>query len=174
MRVVGIDINAAAVEEAWSNAVRAGVKDRVHFEAADILDGHDFGSYDLVLLIRVLTCFPDIANWRKLLERARAHIRPQGLIYVHDFLFSPRNESYRLRYEAGRQLGWRPGNFQVNDREGLPLFVAHHHSEEEVNSIADPYEKLFLETHESLSLHGSACTMFEFIGRKSQLAGHTP
>jgi cyclopropane fatty-acyl-phospholipid synthase-like methyltransferase len=166
MRVVGLDINPAAVEVAWSNAVRAGVKDRVHFEAADILEDRDFGRYDLVILIRVLTCFPEAADWNCALDRARAHIRPQGLLYIHDFMFSPQNENYRLRYEEGQRLGWRPGNFAVKDKNGQPLFIAHHHCQEEVEIISRPYETILFDIHESLSLNGNTCTMFEFLGRK--------
>ena len=168
MRVIGVDINPAATEEAWSNAVKAGVKDRVHFEPADILQDHHFGNFDVVLLIRFLTCFGDAIEWQSVLERALAHVRPDGLIYIHDFLVSPHSENYRSRYEAAQRLGWRTGNFAVNDSEGQLVFIAHHHSEEDLEQIARPYEKVFYQVHESLSMNGNLVRMFEFIGRKRE------
>ncbi|MBI2818227.1 MAG: methyltransferase domain-containing protein [Acidobacteria bacterium] len=166
MRVVGVDINTAALDVAWSNAVQLGVKDRVHFEPADILEGRALGRYDLVMLIRVLTCFGDAAEWQQVLDVARDHIRDEGLLYVHDFTYSPRNENYRKRYAEGQRLGMRPGNFAVHDEDGDILFIAHHHSEEELELIRRGYDQVFYLVHESLSLHGNTCTMFEYIGRK--------
>jgi cyclopropane fatty-acyl-phospholipid synthase-like methyltransferase len=170
MRVVGVDINTSAVEIAWANAVQLGVQDRVHFEAAHILEGRDFGRYDLVMLIRLLTCFGDEVEWRQALDVARAHIRDGGLLYVHDFLYSPRNQNYRERYQEGARLGMRPGNFPVHDENGDLLFIAHHHSQDDLNIIREGYDEVFYLVHESLSLHGNTCSMFEYIGQKRGLA----
>lgn len=167
IRLVGVDINPIAIQEAISNAAASGAGDSVRFEEADILQDRDFGSFDLVLLIRVLTCFPDVADWRRLLDRAHAHVKAGGLLYVHDFLTAPDSENYRRRYEAGLHLGWRAGNFAVNGQDGQLLFVAHHHSEEELELIASRYQKIFLDIHDSLSMNGNACRMFEFIGRRT-------
>lgn len=164
--MVGVDMNAAALDIAWSNAVQLGVKDRVHFEAAHILEGRDFGRYDLVMLIRFLTCFGDAVEWQQVLEVARAHISDEGLLYVHDFMYSPNNDNYRERYAEGQRLGMRPGNFAVNDENGELLFIAHHHSEEDLEIIRRGYEQVFYLVYESLSMHGNTCTMFEYIGRK--------
>jgi hypothetical protein len=46
------------------------------------------------------------------------------------------------------------------------LFIAHHHSMEEIAEIASPYKKLFLNFHDSVSLNGNACRMFEFLGKR--------
>jgi hypothetical protein len=75
-------------------------------------------------------------------------------------------EAYRVRYEAGGRLGWRTGNFQVNDSQGNRLFIAHHHSLDEVASITASYESLSYRSHESLSMNGNVCRMFEFLGRR--------
>ena len=93
-------------------------------------------------------------------------LKSPGYIYIHDFLTSPDIEAYRSRYEAGASLGWRAGNFQVNDARGNRLFVAHHHLPEEVDSIRAGFETLSYHSHESLSLNGNACRMFEFLGQR--------
>jgi SAM-dependent methyltransferase len=164
--VVGVDINEAAINHAKVSAANAGLSDRVEFRVADILVDPLPGPFDVVLLIRVLTCFPEVDGWTALLARAGELVGPRGYLYIHDFLLSPDNAHYRARYAAGANLGWRPGNFAVNDRAGALSFVAHHHSDEEVNAITAPWDRVHFGIHESLSLNGNSCRMFEFLGRK--------
>ncbi len=164
--VLGVDINRTAVEEARLRARKARPKGSLRFAAGDFLKGPLFGTFDVVLLIRLLTCFPDAGEFQSLLTRAHAHIKPGGLIYIHDFLLAPDSDNYRRRYEAGAKLGWRPGNFAVYDQHGPLLFIAHHHSMEELELISRPYQEVHLEIHDSLSMNGNACRMFEFIGRR--------
>ena len=110
---------------------------------------------------------PDHSDSQALLDRAHVHVKPGGLIYIHDFLSVPEIDNYRVRYEAGARMGWRPGNFAVDDQQGQLLFVAHHHSEEEVAAIARSYEQVLLEIHDLVSMNGNACRMFKFLGRRS-------
>jgi len=165
-KVLGIDINRAAIETAKMRAQEAKLTELADFRVADVLEDPLMGQFDLVLLIRVLTCFPEYSDWQALLGRVKMLVKPLGYLYAHDFLYSPENEAYRARYEAGARRGWRTGNFQVNDAMGKFLFIAHHHSAEEVASITAEYESLHFSSHESLSMNGNMCQMFEFLGRK--------
>lgn len=165
-KVFGIDVNSAAIHEAQVRAHEANLTGLASFQVVDVLEQPVMDSFDAVLLIRVLTCISDSSDWKAVLAWARAHLKPQGCLYVHDFLYSPKNEAYRARYEAGARCGWRAGNFQVDDAEGRFLFIAHHHSPEEVALITAEYESLYFNSHESLSMHGNNCQMFEFLGRK--------
>jgi hypothetical protein len=36
---------------------------------------------------------------------------------------------------------------------------------EEITEITYPYQKVFLNFHDSVSLNGNACRMFEFLGK---------
>ena len=166
LNVLGIDINDSAIEKARLRAACVSLSGSVDFRVADILVDHLPGPFDIVLLIRVLTCFPDVSAWKALVRRAGSLIRPQGYIYIHDFMLFPESENYRLRYEAGASLGWREGNFSVNTSTGKLLFIAHHHSEEEVGVLVAPYQPVHFSIHESLSMNGNACRMFEFLGRR--------
>jgi hypothetical protein len=139
----------------------------VRFLEGDFLDPVDLGKFDLVLMVRTLTCFSQQADWRALLTRSLECVAPGGLIYVHDSLFTPENDSYRERYKEGARQGWRSGNFAVPAKHGGLLFIAHHHSMEEVGEIMDPYEKIFLNIHDSLSMNGNACRIFEFLGKRT-------
>ncbi|HUY94199.1 MAG TPA: class I SAM-dependent methyltransferase [Terracidiphilus sp.] len=165
-RVLGIDINSAAIDAAKMRKCEIGAAGCAEFRVADILEEPFADQFDVVMLIRVLTCFAESAAWNALLKRITHLLNPGGYLYVHDFLASPDIEAYRRRYEAGARLGWRAGNFQVNNANGNRLFIAHHHSEDEVASIVAGYEQLSYASHESLSLNGNRCRMFEFLGRK--------
>jgi len=173
LNVLGIDINEAAIREAAVNreilrVANAGLSGLVDFRVADILAEPLCGPFDVVLLVRVLTCFPAASGWQALLKRAGALVGPRGYLYIHDFLLSPENGNYRARYAQGARLGWPPGNFAVNDATGKLSFIAHHHSEEEVAAITAPWHQVHFRIHESLSLNGNSCRMFEFLGRKPE------
>lgn len=166
IEVLGIDINAQAIHAAQEHTAELRLGRAPRFCKTDILESPDLGHFDLVLLVRTLTCFADLSSWRRLLSRAHQHINSSGLIYVHDFTVSPEINTYEERYREGQSLGWRPGNFPVRDASGKLSFVAHHHSEEELQEITRPYQVLYLGFHSSLSMNGNECKMFEFIGRK--------
>lgn len=168
LNVLGIDINHSAVEEAKLRAMRTVIQGSVDFRVADVLVDPPPGRFDIVLLVRVLTCFPEVEAWETLLKRAGAFIRPQGYIYIHDFMLSPESDNYRSRYEAGARLGWRCGNFSVKTSTGELLFIAHHHSEKEIAAIVSPYQRVHFRIHESLSMNGNSCRMFEFLGRRPE------
>jgi SAM-dependent methyltransferase len=163
--VLGIDINADAILQARESAKILNA--RVRLMHGDFLDHPDLGKFDFVVMVRVLTCFSQLADWRALLTRSRECVAPGGLIYVHDFLFTPENDRYCERYREGARQGWRTGNFLVPAKDGGLLFIAHHHSMEELNEIMGPYGKILLNIHDSLSLNGNSCRMFEFLGKRT-------
>lgn len=165
-RVLGIDISCAAIEAARIRAQEMGASGSAEFRVADVREEPFTDPFDVVMLIRVLTCFDETSEWNALLRRTSQLLKPGGYLYVHDFLASPEIEAYRMRYEAGATLGWRTGNFEVKDSEGKRMFIAHHHSDEEVASIMTGYESLSYRSHESLSMNGNRCRMFEVLGRK--------
>ena len=166
LHVLGVDLNGAAIDEGNRRAAESGLSSLVNFKVADILKEPLSALFDVVLLIRILTCFPAASDWQALLKRAGALVGPHVYLYVHDFLLSPGSGNYRARYAAGAHMGWRPGNFAVNDADGALSFIAHHHSEEEVAAITAPWQRVDFSIHQSLSLNGNSCRMFEFLGRK--------
>jgi SAM-dependent methyltransferase len=164
--VHGIDINPNAVTAAQARAARGQLRNTL-FNVQDALDPDLEGPYDAVLTIRVLTCFPEVEQWNALASTIQRLLSPRGSWYAVDYLFDPAQPAYTERYAAGERAGWRRGNFQVNDGSGRPLFVAHHHTEEELAS----WERLFavrsLRRFESLSMNGNRASMFELLaGRR--------
>ena len=168
--VLGIDINAEAIVRARRRAVASGLDNRAQFMEIDVLEEKALGTFDAVLLIRVLTCFATRTSWCRLLRRAYSLVKEGGLLYVRDFVHTPDNPIYRERYAQGAALGWRSGNFAVHDAGGQLLFVAHHHPNPEIHEIVRPYELLGLEYLPSLSMNGNECLTFEFMGRRLQTA----
>jgi SAM-dependent methyltransferase len=166
LNVLGIDINAKAICIANGRAEQSGLYTRVRFIESDILYAQDIGLFDLVLMIRLLTCFSSLESWHLLLQEAHSKLKDKGLIYINDFKVADASEVYQERYDAGVRLGWRKGNFAVNDASGHLLFVAHHHSADEIDKIISPYSQVELNFHRSLSMNGNVVEMFEFIGRK--------
>lgn len=167
LKVLGVDINPDAIAIARTQAARAHLSSRASFMTADITEQQRLGVFDVILMIRLLTCFPSVSDWRTLLDRAHSFIKPGGLIYINDFMITQQSKQYRKRYEAAAKSGWRPGNFAVNDSTGKLFFIAHHHSTDELQEIIRPYVELRLRFYHSLSMSGNKCDMFEFIGQKT-------
>ena len=162
----GIDINPAAIATAKDRVGRHRLATTARFEVADFLDFGSSDRFHAILMTRFLTCVPRIEHWRANLDKAFALLRPGGLLYVHDFVLDAGSSVYGPRYAQGKASGWRDGNFPVHDAHGALLFIAHHHSPSDFAALAAPYETLVLEQHDSLSMNGNPCRMFEFIGRK--------
>ena len=169
LETVGIDINPNAISHAREEASKLS-NAKVRFIEGDFLNQPDMGTFDLVMMIRVLTCFSRAEDWHAVLHRGFDCLALGGLMYIHDFMVSPQCESYRERYTEGARRGWRTGNFAVPAREGGLLFIAHHHSVEEITEIAKPYQEIFLNFHDSVSLNGNPCRMFEFLGKHRGIA----
>ena len=174
MRCEGIDINQQAVQSALSSsAAQAGCFPRFH--QGDFLDFSFGAEFDAVVMIRFITCVPEAGAWNACLAKASDILIPGGLMYIHDFLMAPSSSVYAARYEDGISRGWRVGNFPVNRSDGSLSFVAHHHTPEDIKQIESRFSRQFFHEHESLSMNGNHCLMFEFIGRKiDQPATSTP
>ncbi len=171
LTVVGLDINERAIGEARRRAEESGLTHAATFRVADAAVVQGLGEFDVVTLIRVLTCFPSLDSWGALLRTVRSLVKCEGLVYIHDFRYAEGSPVYQPRYDRGLELGWRKGNFAVNDQDGRLAFVAHHHTREEIEEITASYRVLALNHHSSVSMNGNECEMFEFIGRKQRLTG---
>jgi hypothetical protein len=165
MVVTGVDINEVAIGAAREGA--ANVQPPITFIAADLLPEPavvNERSFDAVLLIRFLTCFPDEGERRRLVNRAKAAVKIGGILYVRDFLLSA---GYRKRYDEAARDGMSFGNFTVLTEDGSVRFVAYHHTEHEAMAMLSGCELISFRTEESLSMNGNPCTMFELMARRT-------
>ena len=165
--VQGVDINPAAVDAARLRA-SAGSLRNVRFEASDALTVQ--GVYDAVITIRVLTCFPEAAEWHALIAAVERLLRPGGCWYAVDYAFDDANPAYARRYAEGERAGWRRGNFRVEATRGQTLFVAHHHTKEEIACLRERFGNATIRTFESRSMNGNPATMFELLGYREEAA----
>lgn len=104
----GVDAVAAQLEQARVLAAEHGVADRLDLVLADFTTITDIGKADLVLLDRVVCCYPD---WRGLLSAAAAHAE-------HTLAMTYPRDVWWMR------LVWRLGNWwQVIRRSDFRLHV---------------------------------------------------
>jgi 2-polyprenyl-3-methyl-5-hydroxy-6-metoxy-1,4-benzoquinol methylase len=81
VRVDGFDLDGPSITSARENAARAGVGDRVNFEARDAALGGQAGAYDLVTAFETIHDMADPVN---ALRAMRALVRPGGAVLVAD------------------------------------------------------------------------------------------
>lgn len=167
--VHGIDINPDAIVTARDRARSEGL-DNVRFAVRDVLDPVPQESFDAVVTIRLLTCFPEINEWRALLHAITHRLKPRGWWYAVDYEFDERNTAYADRYAAGERAGWRRGNFRVTTLTGESLFIAHHHTAEELDLLRGMFTVSTFRRFESRSMHGNRAAMFELMGRPKESA----
>lgn len=165
LAVTGIDINAMAIEAAMSSSTDK-TSFPILYRVADILGIENIGQFDAVVLIRVLTCFADERDWKRLLDRADAALHEGGLLYIHDFAYDPGNPAYDRRYEEGVARGWRRGSFAVRPQGDDLAFVAFHHDDVALAEIFCRYERVHLSFHNGESMTGNRVRMVEFVGKK--------
>ncbi len=77
---VGIDVSEPAVEMAREVAAEAGL-DNVRFERADLAEWEEDGAFDFVIAHGVFSWVEDAVK-RRLLDRCREWLAPEGLAYV--------------------------------------------------------------------------------------------
>jgi ubiquinone/menaquinone biosynthesis C-methylase UbiE len=169
LTVEGWDINPAAISKAEKRLEEAGLGGMAKLVSGDFLTCPELPmAVDAVVMIRVLTCVPDVEEWRTLLHRARLCIRPGGYLYVNDFLQNP--VTYEGRYEQGLEMGWRAGTFGVPAGHKTPDFLAYHHSEGDIDEISAPYVVQRLNRSASLSMNGNNVEMFELLAKYASLS----
>jgi 2-polyprenyl-3-methyl-5-hydroxy-6-metoxy-1,4-benzoquinol methylase len=81
VRVDGFDLDGPSIEMARDNARKAGVVDRVHFEARDAGDGKLAERYDLVTIFEAVH---DMSQPVDVLRTARKILAPGGIVLVVD------------------------------------------------------------------------------------------
>jgi cyclopropane fatty-acyl-phospholipid synthase-like methyltransferase len=99
-QVLGIDINGAVIQMARTRAQEITTPGSARLGVADIFEEPIADHFNVVLLIRLLTCFAERQEWDAVLRRSTQLLQPRGYIYIHDFLMSPDIEVYRIRQAA--------------------------------------------------------------------------
>jgi SAM-dependent methyltransferase len=166
LTIDAVDINTEAIGLARQRARGDGVNN-VRFQVCDALDDQSLrGPYDALVTLRVLTCFAEPEEWRRLIGSIERLLHPGGRWYAIDYLYDAANTVYAPRYEAAEAAGSRRGNFNVMTKAGELMFVAHHHTADEIDLLKRHFAVDRFRTFQSLSMNGNPATMFELVGRR--------
>lgn len=117
-------------------------------------------SFDLVLLIAVLTCVPADEDQRALVSEAARLLAPGGLLCVTDFLIFE-NDRNSKRYRAGEERGLPRGVFDTDDS------MRHrHHDPKWVEALLVEFESIAWREIAVETRHGNPGLAFEYIGKR--------
>jgi SAM-dependent methyltransferase len=115
-------------------------------------------SFDLILLVAVLTCVPGDPDQRELIDEAARLLAPGGLVCVTDFLIVE-NERNRPRYEAGPGGSFPYGVFDTVDG------ARHrHHDRDWIEGLLARFSRVTYREVEVETRRGNPGLAFEYIG----------
>ena len=163
-RVSAIDINNDAIrlnKERYPN---------IHFVCSDIKKELPFqnGTFDAITISFVLTSFIDEKERNSLLNEIERVLKPGGFVWLREPLVSP---DYALRYEISKPILSKEYSFFVYSEKNLSHAVtttaelqktienkqtdriAHHYTENELDSVFNSFQKVFSAIYKDASPH---------------------
>ncbi len=119
-------------------------------------------SADAVILFAVLTCIVSDEKQEALIKEIRRILKPEGILYVNDYLLNPneRNQERYRKYE--KELGVY-GAFILP--EGA---ICRHHTEEHIKELFREFETLEYKHVVYTTMNGHESPGFTYIGRKKR------
>ena len=117
-------------------------------------------SVDAVILFAVLTCIRDNEEQKALLGEIRRVLKPEGVLYVNDFLLNTDQRNLD-RYERFREKYGLYGVFELP--EGA---VCRHHTEDWMEELLADFAPLRQERLTFTTMNGNRSNGFYFIGRR--------
>ena len=118
-------------------------------------------SVDAVILFAVLTCIRTNEEQVQLLAEIKRVLKPQGILYVNDFLLN-RDERNLSRYEKFREVYGIYGVFELP--EGA---VCRHHDERWIKELLKDFTERKYEHLTFTTMNGHTSNGFYFIGELS-------
>lgn len=116
-------------------------------------------SVDAVILFAVLTCIQANREQEQLLKEIRRVLKPQGILYVNDFLLNT-DERNLLRYEKFKEAYGIYGVFELS--EGA---VCRHHDEAWIRQLLKDFKELEYNHLTFVTMNGHKSNGFYFIGK---------
>ena len=117
-------------------------------------------SIDAVILFAVLTCIVKNEDQQQLISEIHRVLKPNGIIYVNDFLLNT-DERNLSRYSEYQELLGVYGAFELP--EGA---VVRHHSEEWLKELLHDFRQKEFEHLVFTTMNGHKSNGFYFIGEK--------
>ncbi|MDE7248922.1 MAG: class I SAM-dependent methyltransferase [Lachnospiraceae bacterium] len=116
-------------------------------------------SVDAVILFAVLTCMRTNEEQEQLLSEIKRVLKPQGILYVNDFLLNTDDRNL-LRYEKFKETYGIYGVFELP--EGA---VCRHHDEAWIRQLLKDFLELEYSHLAFVTMNGHKSNGFYFIGR---------
>jgi len=153
--LVGLDPSGEMIARAKQRVPQA------NFEIVSALptDLHD-ASFDLILLIAVLTCVPDDERQRDVMREVSRLLAPGGLVCVSDFLILE-NDRNRARYRASHPGPLPYGVFVTEDQ-----MQHRHHTSEWIDDLLSPFSRVAYREAAVETRRGNPGLAFEYIGEQ--------
>jgi len=120
----------------------------------------DDNSLDAVILFAVLTCIIDNEDQLDLLREIKRVLKPNGVIYINDFLLNSDERNLR-RYEDFKDKYHKYGVFELP--EGV---IVRHHNIEWIKEIVFNFHNIILEQLVYTTMNGNQSNGFYFLGCK--------
>lgn len=115
-------------------------------------------SVDTVILFAVLTCIQTNDKQEQLLKEIKRVLKPQGILYVNDFLLNT-DERNLSRYEKFKEIYGTYGVFELP--EGA---VCRHHDEAWIKHLLNSFSELEYSHLTFTTMNGHKSNGFYFIG----------
>lgn len=116
-------------------------------------------SVDAVILFAVLTCIQTNEEQEQLLAEIKRVLKPQGILYVNDFLLNT-DERNLLRYEKFKKVYGTYGVFELP--EGA---VCRHHEEKWIKQLLKDFSEMEYSHLTFTTMNGNKSNGFYFIGK---------
>ena len=152
--LIGIDFSQKMIERGKKQYSYLDLRVK-HGKAIDMEDN----SCDAVILFAVLTCIVDNAEQLSLLKEIERILKPNGIIYINDFLLNTDVRNLN-RYNIFKDK-YQYGVFELP--EGA---VVRHHDIKWVEKCIKPFKKLVLSQVVYTTMNGHKSNGYYFIGRK--------
>lgn len=116
-------------------------------------------SVDAVILFAVLTCIRTNEEQEQLLSEIKRVLKPQGILYVNDFLLNT-DERNLSRYEKYKEIYGLYGVFELP--EGA---ILRHHDEAWIKQLLKDFQELKYSHLTFTTMNGHKSNGFYFMGR---------
>ncbi|MCQ4795952.1 class I SAM-dependent methyltransferase [Anaerofustis stercorihominis] len=150
----GVDFSENMIKRAKAN------NPNIDFEVNEGDLPYKNDTFDSVILFAVLTCISDNDTQRDLIQEIYRVLKPNGIIYVNDFLLND-DERNINRYNAYRAKYDNYGVFEL--KEGA---VLRHHDVDYIKELLSDYKKLKFERVTFKTMNGHTSNGFYYFGKK--------
>lgn len=155
LNLYGVDISRNMIEIAGKNLPDADFKVN-----AGVMIPYNDSSFDCVIAAAVLTCVISGNDQRKLIAEMKRVLKPEGLVYINDFLINNDHRNIN-RYEKYEKKYGIYGVFEIE--EGVAM---RHHTLEWISELTSSFARLLFEEKTYSTMNGHISKGFCFIGRK--------